>query len=150
MSDMVNPIGLESITKVVDDLFDLWKLMGSDKNNIPFRRNVIFNVTELINSEYALDLEKFRVMTTQINFIINDVEIRSGHIIYDLMIFPDNKVSNLEQVNLIDLLGVFDINLDNFTHLSKCPIHLNRLYLPEQFNMIPCLKYSYFIKLYEE
>ncbi len=145
-----NPMGISVIKKVIDDLHKL-----EINKNFQLEKNVIFNVSDLINSEYSSDLDKFRVATSQINFIIKSInknveasynyDYTKDIYNYDILIFTDNKSSNLDQVNLTDLLGLFDIDINEYQYLSRCTVHVNRLYLPEQISMVPCIWYRYTI-----
>ena len=107
--------------------------------NLTILDNTIIDVTELIKEEYEKDLENFKVLTSRIVFIISNVEYRESDnkIVYGLHVFSDKRVTSLDQINLTDILGLFDIDLIKFKYLPRCTFHHNLLYNKDQFDMIP-------------
>jgi hypothetical protein len=153
-----SPKGISVIKNVMDELHDIIK-----KYNIKFINNTIINVTELIKEAYSEDVTQFKVLTSEIGFLITEFyspdlsspEDRPSKSYsksyssdnrfprYVLSIFSDNNIGRLEQVNLSDMLGLFGVDLTKFTYLSKCTFHFNKLYRPEQLDMIPSFQYNY-------
>lgn len=139
--------GLSVIENVMEELHLLISEFG-----LNILQSVIVNVTELIKDDYAEDVTKFRVITSKVGFIIDHMYCPPTNLgpdaktSYNLIIFTDNKISGLEQVNLSDTIGLLDVDLTNFKYLSKCTFHFNRLYNTDQFNMIPSIRHSYTIR----
>ena len=135
------PKGLGIINKVMDELHSL-----IEDHDLHILKNTIINVSEAIKEEYEADVSEFKILTSQMNFIIDEVKVsKSPDLgrIYHLIIFPDNKVGNLEQLILPDLLDIVGIDFTKYEYLSKCTFHFNKLYYTDQFHMIPSIKYGY-------
>jgi len=143
------PDNLKIINEVINEFHTLTKYLRLEKNTI-------FNVTELIREAYSADINKFKVVTSQISFIITKIFSNFPYIgskpsqyrltEYELIIFADNKVDNLEKINIGETVELLDIDLMSFKNLSKCTFHFNRLYLENQFNMIPGILHRVYVK----
>jgi hypothetical protein len=138
------PRGLDVIESVIADIHSLLKEL-----NIKLVKNVIFDVTESVKEAYTADVTEFKVVTSHINFIIKDIvqhsvgiEVVRNSVTYTILVFADSKVDNLEKVNLGEVTELFGVDLMEYTNLSKCNFHFNKLYLESQFNMIPCVEYK--------
>ena len=139
------PKGLSIIKNVMDELHILISQYG-----LHAVKNKIVNVTELIKANYTEDISHFKVLTSQICFIIDKTYYQScltqnGKESYALIIFADNKAANLAQINLSDMIGLFDVDLSTYKYLSKCTFHFNTMYHKDQFDMIPAIRYTHHI-----
>lgn len=137
--------GLSVIRSVMDELHILIR-----DYNIKISKNTIVNVTEIIKEVYTENITEFRVLTSEVGFLITDIinppkfsEDVYNKSSYLLSIFSDNNISRLEQIGLSDMLGLFGVDLTKFTYLSKCTFHFNKLYRVEQLDMIPSIEYKY-------
>lgn len=135
------PKGLSIIKNVMSELHKL-----ISEYSLRVFNSIIVDISQLINEEYASDISRFRVITSQIGFVIEGTIGFDHPEKYSLLIFSDNRISSMDQVNLADMLGLFDVDLTTFPYLSKCTFHLNRLYNTEQIKMIPSIKYIYEIE----
>lgn len=121
------------IYNVIEELKDI-----KEKVNINLYDSIIVNISELIKEEYSKDITEFKVLTSTVGLILtmNENVLRSTT---RAIVFVDDKIKNLESVNLTELLGLVGVDLTKYKYLSKCNFLLNRLYLKDQINMIPGL-----------
>jgi hypothetical protein len=130
----VLPKGLSVIKEVMNELHTLIR-----DYNINIEKNTIINVTELIKEVYTEDVTKFKVITSSIGILIAYTNDKS----YTVLVFSDNSIEKLAPVNMTDTLGLLDVDMTKFAYLSKCTFHFNKLYLPNQLDMIPSFEYEY-------
>lgn len=135
------------VKNVVDELDRLVTELLDRDISLSISKNIVINITELLREEYTADVTRFKILTYQVGFIIDRISYPSGCTAYDLIVFTDTKINNLEQVGLSDLIGLFDIDLANYKLLSKCTFHFNRMYRPDQFDMIPSIKFTSVVSL---
>jgi len=148
-----DPKGLFVIKKVIDEIHSLSNL--NREFYLSIVKNVIIDISQAVSEEYSADVSKFKVLTSKIGIIIESFAYTSDYKstddcdpknTYYLKVFSDNKIDNLEQLNINDMLGLFDVDLINYPYLSKCTFRFNRLYNSDQMSMIPSIWYTYNIK----
>lgn len=137
MSEVIS-MGINIIDKLVEELYSLTR-----EYNINLEANTVINITQLIKDKYEENLEDFKVLTSQIGFIINNQFGGEYGQSWNILIFSDDKISNLAQINLSDMIGLYNVDFLDYKYLSKCTFHFNRLYSNDQLSMIPSMSRYY-------
>lgn len=146
------PVGKKAIRIILEELATLTRELPLD-----IYESTIIDITDAVNHAYDEDYktynELFRSISGTMGMIVQTVsdekvsmfegtETRTKVNMMVGTVFSDRNINQQEDINIADLLTLYNLDITNYKMLSKCKFVKNRLYSKDQIDMIPSVKCS--------